>query len=319
MNLSTPQKPFTSITTAGKRINLLAWKARNKRNSVFLALGVFALLAAIAYVAALALNPEQAIFFVGIALAVGGVQNIVAYWFSDQIALNVSKARAATIEEHRYLVNITEAVAIGAGVPAPQIFVIDSDAPNAFATGRNPEHGSIAITTGLMNMLDRQELEGVIAHEMAHIKNYDVLMMSMIAATVGALIILRDVVWRSRYYGNTGRRRSSNDNDGKAQMIAMLILFVLLILAPILASLLRFAVSRRREYLADATGAYITRNPEGLARALEKLQAYNGKPLEVSEGIRHLFFTNPVKNLNASGAFATHPPLEDRINRLRSM
>ncbi len=313
-----------TISLSGQRINLLAWQSRNRRNSVLLGLSVFALLALIAYLAAIALSPGNAIFFVAMALVVGGVQNSVAYWFGDQIALNVSGARPATLEENRYLVNITEAVAIGAGVPMPKLYVIDSPAPNAFATGRNPEHSSIAVTSGLLNLLDRQELEGVIAHEMSHIKNYDMLMMSMIAATIGALVILRDIIWRSRRYGNQGfggsnRRRNDNDQNGNAQMIAMLVLFILLILAPIFATLLRYAISRKREFLADATGVYITRNPEGLASALERLQSYKGEELKVSEGIQHLFFTNPVQNLNAEGLMATHPPLEERIRRIRQM
>ncbi|MCA9837378.1 MAG: M48 family metallopeptidase [Trueperaceae bacterium] len=321
---SAAQKFPTTISLSGQRINLLAWQARNRRNSVLLGLGVFALLALIAYLAAIALSPENAFLFVAIALLVGGVQNGVAYWFGDQIALNVSGARPANIEEHRYLVNVTEAVAIGAGVPMPKLYVIDSPAPNAFATGRNPEHGSIAVTTGLLKLLDRQELEGVIAHEMSHIKNYDMLMMSMIAATIGALVILRDVIWRSRRYGNPGfggsnRRRDSNDQNGNAQMIAMLILFILLILAPIFATLLRYAISRKREFLADATAVYITRNPEGMASALERLRDYRGEELKVSEGVQHLFFTNPVRNLNAESLMATHPPLEERIRRIRQL
>lgn len=307
-----------TIALANQRIDLLAWKARNQRNSVLLMLAVFGLFLLIAYVAALALSPENMLLFLAAALFLGGVQNLVAYWFGDQIALNVSGARPANKDEHRYLVNITEAVAIGAGLAMPKLYVIDASAPNAFATGRNPQHSSIVITTGLMTMLDRQELEGVIAHEMAHIKNYDMLMMSMVAATVGALVILRDIVWRSRRFGNPGRRRSS-DKEGQAQMLAMLLLFVLLILAPFFATLLRYALSRKREFLADATAVYLTRNPEGLASALERLRDYKGEDLKVSEGIQHLFFTNPVKTLNARGAFATHPPIEERIVRLRQL
>ena len=302
----------------GKRISLLDWKASNVRFSVLLGMSVFVLLGALAYFAALVIDPELTYLFIGIALVVGGVQNIVAYWFSDKIALNVSGAREVTLQENRYLVNITEAVAIGAGVPAPKLYVLDSSAPNAFATGRNPAHGVIVVSTGLIELLDRQELEGVVAHEMAHIKNYDILFMSMIAATVGALVILRDVIWHSLRYGGRGGR--DRDNGGsQAQAIGAVILVVLMILAPILATLLHLAVSRRREYLADATGAYITRNPEGLARALEKLRNYQGKPLAVSEGLHHMFFTHPKAQLNAANAFATHPPLEERIKRLRSM
>jgi heat shock protein HtpX len=302
----------------GRKISLLDWKAANIRYSWLLALFTFGLLAAIAYLIAIAIDPAQAVFFIVLALLLAGTQNALAYWFSDQLALRVSGARPATIEEHRYLVNVTEAVSLGAGVPAPKLYVIDSAAPNAFATGRNPEKSSIAVTTGLIELLDRQELEGVIAHEMAHIRNYDILFSSMLAATVGAIIVLRDIILRAMRYGG-GRSRRNDSGGGQAQVIAYALLIVLLIIAPILATLLRMAVSRRREFLADATGAYITRNPEGLARALEKLSSYQGKRLEVSEGVQHMYFTNPVSKLNANTLFATHPPLEERIDRLRRM
>lgn len=300
---------------SGRRISLLDWKASNIRASYTLAFFVVLLLGGVGYLLALALEPTAAVTFVLLAVGIAVVQNMVAYWFSDQLALRVSGARQATTEEHRYLVNVTEAVAIGAGVPSPQIYVIDSPAPNAFATGRNPEKGAIAVTTGLMKLLDRQELEGVIAHEMAHIRNYDILFGSMLAATVGALLLLRDLFGRSLRYGGRSHRRGK---DG-GQAIVLVLLLVLVVLAPILATLLKLAVSRRREFLADASGAYITRNPEGLARALEKLRDYRGERLQVSEGVRHMYFTNPVKEFNASGWFATHPPLEERIDRLRRM
>lgn len=307
-----------AITDAvtGRKISLLDWRASNIRASWFLALFVFALLALIGYLLALAVDPASAALFVGAALLLAGVQSGLAYWYSDRLALAASGARKATIEEHRYLVNVTEAVAIGAGVPAPDIYVIDSPAPNAFATGRNPEHGAIAVTTGLIELLDRQELEGVVAHEMSHIRNYDILFTSMLAATVGAILVIRDLVLRTTRYS---RRSRSGGGSGNAQALAMAILVLLLILAPLLATLLRFAVSRRREYLADATGAYVTRNPEGLARALEKLRDYRGGQLEVSEGVRHMYFINPVAKLNAAGLLATHPPIDERISRLRRM
>jgi heat shock protein HtpX len=308
-----------AITDAvtGRKVNLLDWRAANVRASWVLAAVVFALLGAIGYLLALVVNPGAALLFVGIALLIAGGQSALAYWYSDRLALAVSGARKANSDEHRYLVNVTEAVAIGAGVPAPDIYVIDSPAPNAFATGRNPEHGAVAVTTGLIELLDRQELEGVIAHEMAHIRNYDILFTSMLAATVGAILLIRDLVLRTARFGRRGR--STGSGGGNAQLLAMAILVLLLILAPIVATLLRFAISRRREYLADATGAYITRNPEGLASALEKLSAYSGGKLEVSEGVRHMFFVNPIAKMNAAGALATHPPLGERISRLRRM
>jgi hypothetical protein len=170
-------------------------------------------------------------------LAIG--QSLAAYWFSDKLALAVSGARPATKDEHRYLVNVTEAVAIGAGVPTPRLYVIDSPAPNAFATGRDPQHGAIAVTKGLMELLDRQELEGVVAHEMAHVKNYDIRFASMLAATVGAIVLLRDVILRGMRFGGRSRR-SSSSGGGKGQAIAMMLLIVLLVLAPLLATLLRW-------------------------------------------------------------------------------
>ena len=310
-----------SITdpVTGRRISLLDWQAANRRYSWVLGGFMVALLAAIAYLMALAIDPAAAATFVAIAAVLAIAQSLGAYWFSDRLALAVSGARPANAQEHRYLVNVTEAVALGAGVPPPRVYVIDSPAPNAFATGRDPRHGAIAVTTGLMELLDRQELEGVVAHEMAHVKNYDIRFASMLAATVGAIVLLRDVAWRGMVYGGRSRRSSSSSGSGKGQGLAMLLLIVLLVLAPILATMLKLAVSRRREYLADATGAYITRNPDGLASALGKIRDYAGAPLEVSEGVRHLYFANPVKRLNVAGWLSTHPPIDDRIARLRRM
>ncbi len=311
-----------------ERISLPDWKAQNKRNSWLLALFMFALLGGIGWLIGYVVDPAMSGVFVGGALLLAGGQNAVAYWFSDRIALAATGAREATREEHRYLVNVTEAVSIGAGVPVPKIWVIDSPTPNAFATGRNPENGAIAVTTGLMEMLDRQELEGVVAHEMAHIRNYDIRFGSMLVATVGAIILLRDMVLRGMRFGAMGGGRSrggsrsgggSGKGGGSGQAIGYILLIVLLVLAPLLATLLHLAVSRKREYLADATGAYITRNPEGLARALEKIGAYAGEPMPVSDGVRHLFFVNPVSKLNAEALGSTHPPISERVRRLRSM
>lgn len=302
-------------TTTGRRIHLLDWQAMNRRASWFLAGFMILLLGGIGYLAALALDPAAAWLFIGIAAAVAVLQSLAAYWFSDRMALAATGARRATREEQRYLVNVTEAVSLGAGVPPPRVFVIDDPAPNAFATGRDPQHAAIAVTTGLLERLDRQELEGVVAHELAHVRNYDVRFASMLAATVGALVILRDVMLRVLFYG----RRGSGRGGGQAKAIALVLLIVLVVLAPILATLLRLAVSRRREYLADATAAYITRNPEGLASALEQLAAFDGKPVAANEGVRHMFFVNPVARLNGSGLWSTHPPIADRIDRLRRM
>lgn len=298
----------------GRRIDLYATQAANRRASWLLFVALAALLAGLGWLLALVFDPAGAAWFVGVAVAVAGGQSAVAWGFSDRIALAAAGARKATREEQRYLVNVAEAVAIGAGVPTPRVFVIDDPAPNAFATGRDPSRAAIAVTSGMLSLLDRQELEGVVAHEMAHIRNYDIRFMSFLAATVGAIVVLRDLVWRWMRFG---RRRSSG--GGRGQAFAMVAVLVLVVLAPIMATLLHFAVSRRREYLADATGAYITRNPEGLARALEKLRDFSGRRLEASEGVRHMFIVNPLARQNATGWWATHPPIDDRIDRLRRM
>ncbi|HID32043.1 MAG TPA: zinc metalloprotease HtpX, partial [bacterium (Candidatus Stahlbacteria)] len=187
--------------------------------------------------------------------------NLILYYNSDRLALAVSGAQPADPEVYMVLHNVVEEVCIGAGVPKPKVYIIPTEAPNAFATGRDPRHASIAVTVGLINIMNREELQGVIAHEISHIKNYDILLMSVVAAIIGLLIILRDFVWR---FGLFGRRR------GRGNMILLAIGLVLAIIAPILALLIRAAISRQREYLADASGAYITRYPPGLASALEK-------------------------------------------------
>ena len=299
----------------GRKIDLYATQAANRRASWLLFLAMAAMLAAIGWGLSFAFDPGAAGLFVGVALFVAGVQSMVAWAYSDRIALAAAGARRASRDEQRYLVNVSEAVAIGAGVPAPRMFVIDDEAPNAFATGRDPTRAAIAVTTGLIEALDRQELEGVVAHEIAHIRNYDIRFLSFLAATVGAIVVLRDLVLRWLRFG----RRRSVGGGGRGQALALVVVVVLVILAPVMATLLHFAVSRRREYLADATGAYITRNPEGLASALERLRDYRGEPLHASEGVRHMFFVNPVARLNGRGAWSTHPPIDDRIDRLRRM
>ena len=312
--MARPVESVTDVVT-GRKIDLLDYRAANVRTSWVLILLTMAIVIGIGYLLGLALDPGSALFFVIGAALIAGAQGMASYWYSDRIALAAAGAREATLEEHRYLVHVTEAVSIGAGVPTPRLYVIESDAPNAFATGRNPETAAIAVTTGLIERLDRQELEGVVAHEMAHIKNFDIRVASILVVSVGILLVLRDLVLRSMRYGGRG---GSRRGGGKRQAPYMVILVVLLVLAPVLAMLLRFAVSRRREYLADATGAYITRNPEGLASALEKIRDAN-EPLDVSEGVHHLFFTNPAAGRNAQSLLATHPPIQERVDRLRRM
>lgn len=305
----------TAPVAPAQRLSLLDWKATNLRASWILALSLVALLALLGYGFGLLLDPTLAALFMAIAAGVGGAQAWVAYWFSDRMALAATGARPANEREHRYLQNVTEAVAIGAGVPMPKLYVIDDPSPNAFATGRDPAHGTVAVTTGLLELLDRQELEGVIAHEIAHIKNFDIRLSSMMMATVGAVVLLRDVLLRATFRG--GMRRSGGSKGNQGQAVVMLLVLVLVVLAPLLAMVLRMAVSRRREFLADATAAYLTRNPEGLMRALAKLQSPQAPAMKVNEAVAHMFFTNPLRKRNARNLFATHPPIEERIERLR--
>lgn len=252
--------------------------------------------------------------FLAIAMTVG------SYYHSDKIVLAMSKARPATRQEHAFLVNSVEGLALAAGLPTPRIYVIDDTAPNAFATGRNPERAVICVTTGLMQKLNRQELEGVIGHEMSHISNRDIMIMCIAAVLAGMFVLISDFMLRSWFWGGR-RRRSSSSGGGQATAILMLVGFVLAILAPIFAALIQAAISKRREYLADANGARLTRYPEGLAGALEKL-ARDREPLEVAnKATAHLYIVNPFKGRRVSMAnlFNTHPPIEERIRRLRAM
>jgi len=250
------------------------------------------------------------------------VYNLVLYFNSDRIALAVNSARAADPAEYAQLHNIVEEVAIAAGLPKPGVYVIDTDSPNAFATGRGPKHASIAVTRGLLEILDRDELQGVVAHELAHVRNYDILLMTVVAIIGGLIILFRDIFLRWGFFFGGGRRRRDSDRGGgQAQLILVLVGLVLAILAPILVALIRAAISRQREYLADASGAYIVRNPHGLAGALAKLGQSTEKLRTASNATAHMFITSPFAKDRGESAnwFASHPPLADRIARLNSL
>jgi heat shock protein HtpX len=214
---------------------------------------------------------------------------VASYWWSDKIVLSISKARPASREEFFDLYTVTENLSIAAGLPMPKIYVIDDPAPNAFATGRDKNHAVVCATTGLLQKLDRPELEGVIAHELSHIGNRDILLMSAVVVLVGFVSILSNIFLRSMWFGG-GRR---NNNDGEAGGILAIIGIALMILSPIVATLIKLAISRRREYLADASGALLTRYPEGLAKALEKISAYSMPLRAASTATAHLFISNP--------------------------
>ncbi len=252
---------------------------------------------------------------VAIALALALFVSLITFFYGDKMVLGISHARPVDRKQNPYLANVVEGIAIAAGVPAPKAYVIDDSAPNAFATGRNPENSSVAVTTGLLEKLNRLELEGVIAHEMSHIKNFDVRYATLVVILVGTVALVSDWMRRSFFY--RGRRKKGRAGGGLIVIIA----FVLAILAPIIAQLIRLAISRQREYLADASGALLTRYPEGLASALEKISR-DREPLEAAnKATAHLYIVNPLLEHRGklNTLFSTHPPAEERIRRLRAM
>jgi heat shock protein HtpX len=293
--------------------------ASNKAKSVLLILLVVAFLVAMGYVFGrlTALGP----YGVPLALIIASISIIGSYYYSDQIVLTMSHARPVEHADNPHLYNTVEGLAIAAQVPMPHIYVIDDPAPNAFATGRNPQHAALAVTTGLLEKLDNQELEGVIGHEMSHIKDYDVLFMMLVAVLVGTVALLADWLLRYMWWGGSTRRRSDRDSSGGGAGWIALIGLVLALLAPLAATLIQLAVSRRREYLADAEGAVLTRYPDGLADALEKIAA-DPEPLHsANKATAHLFIYNPLVEHGGwlNSLFSTHPPMEERIRRLRAM
>ncbi len=243
------------------------------------------------------------------------------YFASDKIVLGISKARPVSKEEFPYLYNVVEGLTIAAGIPAPRCYVIEDTAPNAFATGRNPEHAVICVTTGILQKLNRVELEGVVAHEMSHIKNYDVRLQTVVVVMAGVVALLSDWILRSFLWGG-GRRRSRDDRgSGGAGAILVVVGLALAVLAPLFSQIIHMAVSRKREFLADASAAMLTRYPAGLASALRKISA-DTEPLEAAnKATAHLYIVNPLKNIKGSvnKLFSTHPPIEERIAALEKM
>ena len=243
--------------------------------------------------------------------------NIGSYWFSDKIVLKLTQARPADEIQFHDLHNIVENLAITAGLPKPRIFVIEDLAPNAFATGRNKEHAVVVVTTGLLGMLDRTELEGVIAHELSHIGNRDILLSTLVSVLAGLVVIISDFFLRSRLWGFGGGRNRESGNQ--LQGILMIVGIVFVVLSPIIATLIQLAISRKREFLADASGALLTRYPEGLASALRKISNYSSPMKVASNATAHLFIANPFGAKALRGLpklFMTHPPMEERIKAL---
>ncbi|MDP2638468.1 MAG: zinc metalloprotease HtpX [Candidatus Levybacteria bacterium] len=257
--------------------------------------------------------------YAGIALIISGVMGFLSYYHSDKMILGMSGAKQIKKTDNPMLFRIVENLCIGAGLPLPKIYIINDSAPNAFATGRDPKHAVVCVTTGILEKLNKAELEGVIAHELSHIKNFDIRVMSIVVILVGLVALLADMFMRSMWFGG-GRRNRDNSNS---QGIFLIIGIALAILSPIIATLIQLAISRKREFLADASGALLTRYPEGLASALEKI-AKDKEPLEAANNATaHLYIENPFKSKMSghwfTNLFNTHPPVEERVKILRSM
>lgn len=246
-----------------------------------------------------------------IALIFSCAMNFASYWYSDKIVLKMYQAREITPDSAHELYGIVHRLSQKAGLPMPKIFIIPQDTPNAFATGRNPEHAVVAVTSGLLTLLDEEEITGVLAHELAHVKNRDILIASIAATMAGAIMLLATM---ARWGAIFGGGRSSDDRDGGG----IIGLIAMSIIAPLAATIIQMAISRSREYLADATGAAISQNSEGLARALEKLGAYSKRiPMQANPSTAHIFTVSPLSGSSLMTLFSTHPPLESRIARLR--
>ena len=297
--------------------------ARNKRRTIAILAAFVGLIALVA----LALTVLLSGGWVGVVIAVlvAGGMAFFSYFKSDKIALAASRAKPADEAEYRRYHNLVEGLCIAAGLPKPRLYVVDDPAPNAFATGRNPEHAAIAVTTGLLEKMNRVELEGVLAHELSHIKNYDILVTTVAVVAVGAIALIADIGLRFAFWGGMRDRRDSNDNSPLGGIIAILAL-ALIVLAPFAGYLMQFAMSRNREYLADASGVQLTRYPPGLISALEKLRDDKAVVHNATKATAQMWIEQPLDDQAEEPArrrfdnlFDTHPPLEDRIARLQEM
>ena len=297
--------------------------ASNRRKSVVLVLGAIVLLGAVGYAIGLLTQqgPAWLIFGLGLAVALSAG----SYFYGDRIVLASTRAREVTPEQEPRLHNIVEGLAIAAGIPKPRVYVVPEEAPNAYATGRDPEHSSIAVTQGLLDAMNRVELEGVVAHEMSHILDRDMLVGTIVATLVGAVVLMSEFFMRAMWWGGVGGRRGNDRGGGPVEAILFAVGFVLIILAPIFGQIVRLAMSRQREYLADAQGAMLTRYPPGLAAALKKISAASSIPMRsANNATAHLWLNQPSRVQgermgSLERLFSTHPPIEDRIRRLEEM
>lgn len=289
----------------------------NKRKTWLLMFGFSLFIVVVAYIFSLAFGFEGigALGFVGVILIISGFINLGSYYWSDKIVIRLSRAREIAEKENKELYRLVENLCIASGQPMPKIYVIDDPAPNAFATGRDPKHAVIAFTTGILQRLDKLELEGIVSHELSHIGNYDTRLMSIVVVLVGLVALLADIFIRSLWFGGHRRR------EGGAAFLILGIAAA--IIAPIAANLIKLAISRRRELLADSSGAVLTRNPDSLADALLKISDDRSTLKHANNATAHLYIINPFKGEKAkswfTGLFRTHPPIEDRVKNLREM
>ncbi len=290
---------------------------RNGRASILLAIVVSLVLFGLVYSFAYIFAPEDLFFVLPLSAILIVVYTWGSYQYGDQIVIAATGARPAEGNEFIYLNNVAEGLSIAAGIPMPKVYVMESPEINAFATGKDPQHSSIAVTTGALQKLNRAEIEGVVAHELSHIRNKDIQFMTYVTVLVGLVSILSSIIRRWSWTG--GSRRRSRDRGGSGFEAAIMVLgLILAIIAPIAVALVQYAISRRREYMADASGAELTRYPEGLASALEKIKNFNQGKMKVDEAVSPLFISDPNHSA-LDNLFATHPPIEDRIQRLRQM
>ncbi|HTK44600.1 MAG TPA: zinc metalloprotease HtpX [Patescibacteria group bacterium] len=305
------------------RQTFAAQQANNRRNSIVLIVLVTLILAALGFAIGYGTTGavEGAVGVTTGAIVLAMLLSVGSYFAGDQLVLATSGAREVTQQSAPQLMNVVQEMALSAGVPMPRVYIIDDTAPNAFATGRDPQHASVAITTGLLQKLDREELQGVMGHELSHVRNFDIRFALLVAVLVGSIALLADFFLRFTFWGGGRRGGGDRDKGGALVAIVYVIAIVLAILAPFIARLVQLAVSRQREYLADASSVELTRNPHGLEQALAKI-ASDKEVLEVANrATQHLYFTNPIKKFEerSSAMFSTHPAIVDRINRLRQL
>jgi heat shock protein HtpX len=300
------------------RVSMYEAQAQNRWRTVLLIFFFTLIVVAIAFVFGdiFGGSANAGVVFIPIAIAFSAGSSLLSYFAGDKLVLAQSHAQEVPDGEEKVLRDVVETLALGLGIPTPKLYVIEDPAPNAFATGRDPQHASVAVTRGLLDTMDRSELEGVIAHELSHVGNRDIRVMLLVTVLVGTVALLSDWLLRSMWWG--GRSRDRNNSGGG---ILLLVGIVLAVLTPIIATLIQLAVSRQREYLADASGAFLTRYPEGLASALRKIAADQHVLSVANKATASLYIANPLKDhpFQFDGLFDTHPPIEERIKRLEAM